>query len=77
MTHSVFELVKEVGKFGTGFKEFKRAAKVPDSIYIPSRYPNGIAGDLTPFEYYEQEDAKECVRYAELILEKVKEFTGK
>ena len=48
LTHSVFELIKEVGKFETGFEEFKRAAKVPDSAYIPTRYPNGIAGDLIP-----------------------------
>lgn len=37
----------------------------------------GIAGDLISSEYYEQEDAKECTQYAELILEGVKEFTGK
>ena len=27
-----------------------KQAKVLDSVYIPSRYPNGIAGDLAPFE---------------------------
>ncbi len=48
LTHAVFELVKEVGEFETGFEEFKRAAKVLDSIYIPTRYPSGIAGDLIP-----------------------------
>ena len=77
LTHSVFELIMEVGKFETGFEEFKRAAKVLDSAYILTRYPNGIAGDLIPSEYYEQEDAKECILYAESILEWVKEFTGK
>ncbi|MEA3281472.1 MAG: HEPN domain-containing protein [Euryarchaeota archaeon] len=48
LTHSAFELIKEVDKFETGFEEFKRATKVLDSAYIPTRYPNGIAGDLTP-----------------------------
>ena len=73
----VFELIKEVGKLETGFEEFKRAAKVLDSVYIPTRYPSGIAGDLSPSEYCEQEDAKECIRYAESILGRVKGFTGK
>lgn len=42
-----------------------------DSVYIPARYPNGIAGDLAPFEYYDLEDAEECISFAELILEEV------
>ena len=77
LTHSVFELIKEVSRFGEGFEEFKHGAKVLDSTYIPTRYPNGIAGDLVPFEYYEKEDAEECITYAGSILEKVKEFIGK
>lgn len=48
LTHSVFEIIWAVGKFKTGFEEFKRAAKVLDSVHIPTRYPNGIAGDLIP-----------------------------
>ena len=47
-----------------------------DSVYIPARYPNGIASDLAPFEYYEyeKEDAEECIKYAGLILEEVKKL---
>ena len=77
LTHSVFELIKEVSRFEGGFDEFKHGAKVLDSVYITTRYPNGIACDLVPYEYYEKEDAEECIRYAELILEGVKEFIGK
>ena len=77
LTHSVFELIKEVSRYEGGFKEFKHGAKVLDSAYIPTRYPNGIAGDLVPFEYYEKEDAEECITYAGSILERVKEFIGK
>jgi len=77
LTHSVFELIKEVSRFGERFEECKHGAKVLDSAYILTRYPNGIAGDLVPFEYYEKEDAEECIMYAELILERVKEFIGK
>lgn len=77
LTHSIFELIRETGDLENGFKGFKREAKFLDSVYISSRYPNGIAGDLAPFEYYEREDAEECLNYAELILEEVKKFIKK
>jgi HEPN domain-containing protein len=77
LTHSVFELIRETGDLENGFKRFKREAKFLDSVYISSRHPNGIAGDLTPFEYYEREDAEECLNYAELILKEVKKFIKK
>ena len=77
LTHSIFELIRETGDLENGFKGFKREAKFLDSVYISSRYPNGIAGDLVPFEYYEREDAEECLNYAELILEEVKKFIKK
>ncbi|KAF5425196.1 HEPN domain-containing protein [Candidatus Methanomarinus sp.] len=77
LTHSVFELIKEVSRFEGGFKELKHGAKVLDSVYITTRYPNGIAGDLVPFEYYEKEDVEECIMYAGSISERVKEFIGK
>jgi HEPN domain-containing protein len=77
LTHSIFELVKEIADFETEFKKFKKEAKVLDSVYIPARYPNGIAGDLAPFEYYEKEDAEECRKYAGLILEGVKKLIQK
>jgi len=77
LTHSIFELVKEIGNLEIGFKRYKKEAKVLDSVYIPARYPNGIAGDLAPFEYYEKEDAEECINYAGLILEEVKKFIKK
>lgn len=77
LTHSIFELVKEIGDFESEFKKLKKEAKVLDSVYIAARYPNGIAGDLAPFEYYEKEDAEECIKYAELILEEVKKFIKK
>ena len=67
----------EIGDFESGFKELKKGAKVLDSVYISARYPNGIAGDLAPFEYYEKEDAEECVKYAGLILEDVRKLIRK
>ncbi len=73
LTHSIFELVKEVGSRDRAFMRLTRQAKVLDGVYyISSRYPNGIAGDLVPGEYYEQEDAEECISCAGLILAEVK-----
>ncbi len=48
LTHSIFELIKEIGDLEIGFESLKKAAKVLDSVYIPARYPNGIAGELAP-----------------------------
>ena len=74
ITHSIYELVKKIGNLEAGLMRFKKEAKVLDSVYIPSRYPNGIAGDLAPFEYYEKEDAEECINYAGLILDAVMKY---
>ena len=74
ITHSIYELVKKIGGLDVGLKQLKKEAKVLDSVYIPSRYPNGIAGDLAPFEYYEKEDAEECINYAGLILGVAKKY---
>jgi HEPN domain-containing protein len=74
LTHSIFELVKEVGGSEREFMRLTRQAKVLDGVYISSRYPNGIAGDLVPGEYYEQEDAEECISCAGLILAEVKNY---
>lgn len=77
LTHSVFELVKKINDLEGGFEQLKKAAKVLDSVYISARYPNGIAGGLTPAEYYEREDAEECVNYAESILKEVRKLIKK
>ena len=41
-------------------------------FYIPTRSPNELGGDLAPAEFYEREDAEECIDSAELILNTVK-----
>ena len=74
LTHSIYELIKEISKFNKSVTGLKKEAKVLDAVYIPARYPNGIAGETIPSEYYEKEDAKECINSAELILKIVKKF---
>jgi HEPN domain-containing protein len=67
LTHSVYELTREVGAFEPSFLELKSGAKALDSAYIMTRYPDSIVGNLTPSEYYDREDAEECIEYADSI----------
>jgi len=74
LTHSIKQLVCECVRLGLPMEEHKQAAKQLDTFYIPTRYPNGLAGDEAPAEYYEQEDAQKCISYAQSILEDAKKF---
>lgn len=74
LTHSVYDLIREVGKLDSSFIDLKKEAKVLDGVYITTRYPDSIVGDLTPSEYFEKEDSIECIRCAELICVKVRKF---
>ena len=47
-----------------------------DLFYIPIRYPNGLAGDLAPAEFYTREDAERCLSCAEWILRVVRKSWG-
>ncbi|MCX6693893.1 MAG: HEPN domain-containing protein [Methanomicrobiales archaeon] len=72
LIHSIFELVLEAGKFAPSLLEVRKGTKKLDGAYFASRYPDSIAGELTPGEYYEEEDAEECLKIAESILVRTK-----
>ena len=55
----------------------RQAGKDLNTYYIPARYPSGLVGNEIPSEYYSQEDADQCMSYAELILQIVKRFMSK
>lgn len=77
ITHSLKELLKECLNIDASFKELSNDARTLDMFYIPTRYPNGLSGDLAPTEFYEKEDAEKCISSAELILKKAKQFLTK
>lgn len=77
ITHSLKELVRECSKFDASFNTFSKDAKTLDMFYIPTRYPNGLGGDLAPTEFFEKEDAEKCINSAESILNRVKNFLTK
>ena len=75
LTHSLTELVREANKLEPRFHTVEKPARRLDTFYIPTRYPNGLAGELTPSEFYCREDAEQCLNFAESILKIVREYT--
>ena len=67
LTHSVYELIREIGEYEASFLTLKSKAKALDAAYITTRYPDSIVGNLTPSEYYDREDAEECIEHADSI----------
>ncbi len=74
ITHSLKELLRECLKLDELFNMLSKDARNLDMFYIPTRYPNGLAGNLAPTEFYEKEDAEKCISSAESILNAVKKF---
>jgi HEPN domain-containing protein len=74
ITHSLKELAQECANLEKSFSEISTDARHLDMFYIPTRYPNGLAGELAPADFYEKEDAALCLSSAESILNKVKKF---
>jgi HEPN domain-containing protein len=77
ITHSLKELLKECSKLDAAFNALSLHGRTLDMFYIPTRYPNGLGGDLAPTEFYEKEDAGKCISSAELILNGAKTFLTK
>lgn len=74
LTHSIRDLVLDCSKYEKDFGNLVGPGKVLDTYYIPTRYPDALVGNEIPSEYYSQEDASQCISYAELILQIVKRF---
>jgi HEPN domain-containing protein len=74
LTHSIRELVLDCSKYERSFSDLLSQAKVLDSYYISTRYPNGLVGNEIPAHYYSEEDASQCINYAGLILKSVMRF---
>jgi HEPN domain-containing protein len=74
ITHSLKELVRECKRIEEEFSALESKARHLDTFYIPTRYPNGLVGELSPSEFYEREDAEKCVSYTGSILKEAKRF---
>jgi HEPN domain-containing protein len=70
ITHSVARLTAEAAKFEHKFSNLIEAAKELDRHYIGSRYPN-FYPEGASYEYYSEELAERCIKYATSILSNV------
>jgi len=67
LSHSIQELLREAQEIDPSLKDVAKARRL-DEYYIPTRYPNGLPGTTRPHEFYDEEEADECLRLAELVL---------
>lgn len=65
--HSILGLLRGLGDRYEIPGEFWAFARVLTRYYIEARYPNGFP-EGAPFEYFDEEMAREAVRAAEAIL---------
>jgi len=74
ITHSIADLVEEARAFAPDFGTLADEAKYLDTFYLATRYPNALAGERPPSQYYGQGDAQRCLLSAESILAAVKRY---
>ena len=67
LTHSVATLLKLASNIDRDFNSLKQAKRL-DDYYIPTRYPNGLPGEV-PARYYDDVDeAKRALSLSEEVL---------
>jgi HEPN domain-containing protein len=70
-SHSVASLLKLAMSLDADFKPLKGAKRL-DDYYIPTRYPNGLPGEI-PSQYYDDpEEAEKALAWSEKILRLVR-----
>ena len=72
LSHSVTKLALDCGQKDKGFEAIIDGARILDKYYIPTRYPDALAGPSAPFELYTQGEAEEALSYAAKILDLVR-----
>ncbi len=67
LAHSIQELLRESQEIDATLKDVSKARRL-DEYYIATRYPNGLPGSIRPHEFYDDEEAKECLQLAQSVL---------
>jgi len=70
--HSLLVLIRKCEKYNKHFADLIADCKRLDKYYILTRYPNGLP-DLTPAEYFENDEATKAIKHAARILKLVRE----
>jgi HEPN domain-containing protein len=65
--HSLVELVERLRGAFSSLGALREAAGILDQYYVPTRYPNGLAGGV-PFEAFGERQAAEAVAAAERFV---------
>lgn len=63
---SIRILLTECERVAPGFAAIRAAAEL-DQFYVPTRYPDGLPGDV-PHEYYTEEAAQKCISLASSVI---------
>jgi HEPN domain-containing protein len=67
LTHSLVEMIQEIGKQPSRLPELIEEARMLDLHYVPSRYPDGLPSGY-PHQFYGKETAERAVTAAERIV---------
>ena len=71
-THSVGELLKLALSLDEDFRSVQDARRL-DDYYIPTRYPNGLPGDI-PSRYFDDPiEAKRALEWSDKVISMVRE----
>lgn len=73
LTHSLVEMVQELGRKGSKVKNLLDQARELDLHYIPSRYPNGIPSGY-PHQFYTKKVAEQALTAAEKIFSSIQNY---
>lgn len=71
--HSLVELVERLVDRVPGLADLRETAGILDQYYIPTRYPNGLAGGV-PFEAFGERQAREAMEGAERFVRIAREW---
>lgn len=68
--HSVRQLSRRAAGYDDRFKQHLDTWAILDSYYIPTRYPNGLPGDI-PANVYNEEASASALELAESVVQTV------
>jgi len=69
--HSISVLLKVASAIDKEFRTIATAKKL-DAYYIPTRYPNGLPGDIPAHYYDDEEEAERALELSQKVLQLVK-----
>lgn len=74
-THSLIDLIEELVKIDSRFKEFQENVKILDQYYIPTRYANAFASGPAK-RHFTRLQAEQAISLAKSILEEARKIVA-